>query len=119
MAKEVAQNPLQTDQAPQTAEDFFQRAWTLYVKGDQNNAEKDFQQAINSDSQSVEAYYGLGLTLKLQGRTEPALQAFEKAIELVTAGVMQDDRVRASMLRNLAEWHINSIKQTQTVEPTP
>jgi tetratricopeptide (TPR) repeat protein len=110
MADDVAKNPPQPGLAPQTAKDFFQRAWSSYVKGDQNSAEKDFQEALVTDSQSIEAYYGLGLTLKMQGRTEPALKAFEKAIELVKAGVMQDDRVRATMLRNLAEWHINSLK---------
>jgi tetratricopeptide (TPR) repeat protein len=119
MAEDVGKNPLQPEPAPQTAEDFFQSAWKSYVKGDQENAEKDFQQALSIDAQSVEAYYGLGLTLKLQSRTEPALQAFEKAIELVKAGVMQDDRVRATMLRNLAEWHINSIKQPQVLEQKP
>jgi tetratricopeptide (TPR) repeat protein len=116
MAEDVAKNPLQPNPAPQTAEDFFQRAWSSYVKGDQISAEKDFQQALSRDSQSIEAYYGLGLTLKIQGRTEPALEAFEKAIELVKTGVMQDDRVRATMLRNLAEWHMNSIKQTPVQE---
>jgi Tfp pilus assembly protein PilF len=110
MAADVATNPPQPGSAPQTAEDYFQRAWSYYVKGDQNNAEQDFQQALLADSQSVEAYYGLGLTLKTQGSVEPALNAFEKAIDLVKAGVMQDDRVRATMLRNLAEWHINSLK---------
>jgi len=110
MAADVATNPPQPSSAPQTAEDYFQRAWSYYVKGDQNNAEQDFQQALLANSQSVEAYYGLGLTLKMQGSLEPALQAFEKAVDLVKAGVMHEDRVRATMLRNLAEWHINSLK---------
>ena len=116
MAANVAKNPPQPNSAPQTAEEYFQRAWGYYVKGDQNKAEQDFQQALSVDSQSVEAYYGLGLTLKMQGSLEPALQAFEKAIDLVKAGVMREDRVRATMLRNLAEWHIYSLKSGMNKE---
>lgn len=110
MATDVAQNPAQTETAPQTAEDYYQRAWRSHVKGDQNGAEQDFQQAVSTDSQSVEAYYGLGVTLKTEGRKEPALQAFEKALELINAGGLQEDRIRATMLRHLAEWHINMLK---------
>jgi len=116
MAADVAKNPPQPSSTPQTAEDYYQRAWSAYVKGDQNSAEQDFQQALSADSQSAEAYYGLGLTLKLQGSFETALQAFEKAIDLLNPGVMQNDRVRATMLHNLAEWHINSLKSALNKE---
>jgi tetratricopeptide (TPR) repeat protein len=119
MAAEAVTKLPQSGSTPQTAEDYFQRAWSYYVKGDQNNAEQDFQQALLADSQSVEAYYGLGLTLKMQGNLEPALQAFEKAIDLVKAGEMQEDRVRATMLRNLAEWHINSLKTRKNMGEKP
>ena len=103
---------------PQTSSYFFKNAWEQYVKGDYSGAEASFARAISLDSQSAEAYYGLGLALKPQGRNEAAIIAFQKAIELLQADTQEKNLIRGVMLRNLAQAHIRMIQADQNQEST-
>ncbi|HEX7972977.1 MAG TPA: tetratricopeptide repeat protein [Anaerolineales bacterium] len=122
MAPEKTPPPDQTEtpaSEPQTADDFIRRAWTLHVKGNLKDSEADFRQAQALDARSVEAYYGLGLSLKLQQHSQPALEAFQQAIELAKSSDVKEHRVRASMLSHLASWHVQTIQSGVGQEPMP
>jgi superkiller protein 3 len=49
---------------------------------DYKNAERHFAGAIENDSNSADAYYGLAKAYRNQGKKEQAIEAFEKVIEL-------------------------------------
>jgi cytochrome c-type biogenesis protein CcmH/NrfG len=93
-----------------TYEDYYREGWTLHgSKKDEVAAEEDFRQAIALDTNSVEAYYGLGLVLKAQDRRQEAIAAFQKVVDLLEASTT-DDRSRSHMLRRLSIGHMNMLK---------
>jgi tetratricopeptide (TPR) repeat protein len=102
---------------PSTTDDFIDRGWIHHVNGEHADAEASFRKALESNSQSIEAYYGLGMALKTQNQLQPALEAFEKVIALINADQMKDNPARASILRNLAQTQIQFIRRQ--AEPHP
>lgn len=102
---------------PKKPEEFTRRGWRLHVQGEQARAEADFRQALHLDPNSVEAQYGLGLALKAQQSNQQAVQAFERAIELIKDGGLNEDQARATMLRHLSKWHIDMIEKGRNREP--
>jgi tetratricopeptide (TPR) repeat protein len=96
------ENASQTGNTPSTADDFVAKGWANHVYGEHADSEANFRKALEINSQSAEAYYGLAMSLKSQNQLQPALEAFEKVIALINADQMKEDPVRASMLRNLA-----------------
>lgn len=95
-------------QDPQSVADYLRRGWAYHARDQEDLAEQDFRAALAIDSKSVDAYYGLGMTLKAQGRSDPAVEAFKKALELLENGAV-DDRTRAEMLHRLSVAHVNEL----------
>ncbi len=60
------------------------------------------------DSKSIEAHFGLGLTLKAQDRRQECIKSFEDVLGLI--GEQVEDRSRAEMLKRLAHGHINQLR---------
>jgi tetratricopeptide (TPR) repeat protein len=84
----------------ETTEDFFHQGWIQHLsEKDDAAAEESFRRAISLDINNVEAYYGLGLVLKAQGKGQGAIEA---------GGIK--DNVRGEMLRRLTVGHINQLK---------
>lgn len=54
--------------------------WALQSKGDAQGAVQAFQNIIGQDVDQVDAYYGLGLSLRIAGDKVAAKAAFEKAL---------------------------------------
>ena len=98
----TSDNAASAEGTPSTADDFVTRGWRNHMNGEHADSEANFRKALEINSQSVEAYYGLAMALKSQDQFQPALQAFEKVVALVNADQMKESPVRASMLRNLA-----------------
>jgi tetratricopeptide (TPR) repeat protein len=96
---------------PSTADDFVTQGWTNHVTGEHTHSEADFRKALELNAQSIEAYYGLAIALKTQNQFQPAIEAFEKVVELINADQMKDDPARASILRNLANTQIEFIRK--------
>jgi len=96
--------------APQAASDYINRGYLYYSKDRLAEAEADFREAIALDTSDVNAYYGLGMTLKSQKKNDESAQTFQKVISLVEAGTVED-KIKATMLRRLALGHINEIQQ--------
>lgn len=98
----TSDNAASAEDTPSTSDDFVTRGWRNHMNGEHADSEANFRKALEINSQSVEAYYGLAMALKSQDQFQPALKALEKVVALVNADQMKESPVRASMLRNLA-----------------
>jgi tetratricopeptide (TPR) repeat protein len=87
---------------------FMQRGWAHHARGSQNQAESDFRRAISYSPESVDANYALGLVMKSQGNKEGAVELFNKAMELIKQGTIEDHS-RSEMMRRLTLGHINEL----------
>ncbi|MEE9189035.1 MAG: tetratricopeptide repeat protein [Anaerolineales bacterium] len=87
---------------------FMQRGWAYHARGSQNQAESDFRRAISYSPESVDANYALGLVMKSQGNKEGAVELFNKAMELIKQGTIEDHS-RSEMMRRLTLGHINEL----------
>ena len=105
MAAETTSTPPE----PKTADDFLRKGWMQHA-GEKlySSAEESFRRAISLSPNMVDAHYALGLVLKAQRRNAEAIQAFEKVVSLISAGVLED-HVRGTMLRRLALGHANQL----------
>lgn len=93
---------------PSSVEEYINQAWSLKASGKLEEAEAFFRKAISQKPDLIEANYGLGLTLKAQGRRQDSIQCFERVIELIDKGI--DDQTRGEMLRRLSLAHINQMR---------
>lgn len=93
---------------PSSVVELISKAWEMKAGGKFDDAEANFRKAISLDPTSVEAHYGLSLTLKSQDRRQESIAGFEKVLELIEQGV--EDRVRGEMLRRLTLGHINQLR---------
>jgi len=101
---------------PKSVQDFIRRGWSFHVKEQFDRSEADFRKAISMDSQSVEANYGLGLSLLVQNRVKESAQSFQKTLDLLNEGKLEDQPGRASMLRHLAQTHIEMGQHGKNME---
>ena len=106
MVANVTPPAAETGTSQSTAE-IISSGWVLKTEGKLDEAEKAFRQAIALDQTSVEAYYGLGMTLKGQDRRQDSIKCFENVLDLINEHV--EDRSRAAMLKRLANGHINQL----------
>jgi Tfp pilus assembly protein PilF len=106
--EEIVMDPAEIEN-PETVVEYLRRAWMYRSRGQEDLAEEDFRKALSIDSQSVDANYGLGMSLKSQGKKEQAIEAFEGTIRLLDEGT-EEDHNRAEMLHRLALGHINEMK---------
>lgn len=88
--------------------DIISKGWEYKANGKFDDAEASFRKAISLDPKSVEAYYGLGLTLKAQDRRQDSIKGFEQVLVLISTDL--EDRTRGEMLRRLAMAHINQLR---------
>lgn len=116
MSPDKQDPPAETGANPKTADDFLQRGWILHVQGDYARSEADFRKAFDMESNSPEATYAIGMSLKIQGKQKESVEHFQKTIELVDAGNLNDDPGRATMLRHMSEAHIVLMKSGLDLE---
>ena len=88
----------------------MRRGWAYHSRGRQQAAEADFRRALELDSESVDANYVLGLILKAQDRHQEAVEYFQKTIELLEEGKLEN-KARTEMLRRLSLGHINELRK--------
>ena len=94
---------------PKDIETYMRRGWAYHSRDLEDKAEADFRRALNLDPESVDANYVLGLVLKAKGEINEAVQQFEKTVQLLEAGKL-DNKSRTEMLRRLSLGHINELK---------
>jgi len=93
---------------PNDHDSFMQRGWAFHAHGEQEKAESDFRRAIAYSPESVDANYAMGLVMKSQGKTEDAVELFEKTMELILQGKI-DKHSKSEMMRRLTLAHINEL----------
>lgn len=104
---------------PDSFQEFLRRGWTFYIQRQQPAAEDEFRQALNLEPKNIEGLYALGLSLKVQHKYDLAIVAFTQVLELIQAGNLKTDPGRATMLRHLSQWHLETIHPNKETEPHP
>ena len=94
---------------PNDHDSFMRRGWAYHAQGEHEKAESDFRRAVSFSPDSVDANYAMGIILKTQGNTQEAVELFEKAMELILQGKI-DDQSKSEMMRRLTLAHINELK---------
>ena len=93
---------------PTDYDGFMQRGWAYRVRGNQDQAESDFRRALSYAPESVDANYALGLVMKSQGNKEGAVESFNKSMELIKQGKVEDHS-KSEMMSRLTLGHINEL----------
>ncbi len=78
MAPDRKDPPAEPIADPKTADDYLQRGWTLHVQGDYTRSEQDFRKALDIESNSPEATYAIGMSLKIQGKQKESIEYFQE-----------------------------------------
>lgn len=94
---------------PHDYDSFMQRGWAYHARGDQDKAEADFRRAVSFSPGSVDANYAMGLVMKSQNKQSEAVEYFEKAMDLIEQGKIEDEG-KSTMMRRLTLAHINELK---------
>ena len=92
---------------PQDTADFMERGWLFYSHKQYESAVADFRFVLQREPANVDALFALGLTFKIMGNSQQALDAFSRIDDALT---MIDDHQRAVMIARLAHGHLNQIK---------
>lgn len=93
---------------PELVSDYLRRGWAYHAREDNDAAVEDFRTALDMDPKSVDAAYGLGIALKAGGQKEQAVEAFQKAANLLEEGAVEDHD-RSEMLHRLSIGQINEL----------
>ena len=93
---------------PTDYEGFMRRGWVFHSSGEQEKAESDFRRAISYSPESVDANFALGLVMKAQDNKEGAIELFNKCMELIEQGKIEEHD-QSEMMRRLTLGHINEL----------
>jgi len=111
MADELIPDTLDdSPEEPKSLDEMSRKGWAAYAQGDHSTATKHFRDAIARHPKAIDAYYGMGLNLKAEGKRDEAIDIFNKVLELLNEGV-EETRSRAEMMRRLTLGHINQIEK--------
>jgi tetratricopeptide (TPR) repeat protein len=94
---------------PQSLDEYLRQGWANYGRRDFDSAEERFRKALSLDPAEIDAIYGLGLTLKAQGRKEEAVEIFLKLVDLLEKDTTLDN-TRRTMLQRMTKGQINLLK---------
>jgi Tfp pilus assembly protein PilF len=95
---------------PTTPEEYRQRGTAFFARKDYRAAVADLKEAISLESNSIDAFYMLGMVHKALQQNDEAVAAFTQVLVLIKAQPV-GDKVKNDMLHRLALGHINSITQ--------
>ena len=87
--------------------DYASRGWLYYSSRQYEKAVNDFRHVLEVNNDEMDAWYGLGLSLKAAGDTIGAVDAFTSVLGLIGS---LTDKQRASVLTRLVRGQINQIK---------
>jgi tetratricopeptide (TPR) repeat protein len=95
---------------PKSLDELSRKGWAAHAQGEHSAAERYFREAIAKHPRAVDAYYGMGLTLKAEGKRDDAINTFNKVLELLNEGA-EESKSRAEMMRRLTKGHINQMQK--------
>jgi tetratricopeptide (TPR) repeat protein len=93
---------------PNSVEAKCNLGWGHYGERQYEQAIAVFRQALQLDAGSVDALYGLALSLKEAGQHDEAVPVFAKIMKLAP---QKEQGARGQMLARLSRGHINQIKK--------
>lgn len=82
IAKKLSYYQDQVDQKPNDPKLRVQLGYTYFLKGDDDNAIREYNTATNLDKTNFDAYLNLAIVYDKQNRNDDALQAAKKAVKL-------------------------------------
>lgn len=85
-------------------------AWGLHRNNQNEEAAAAFRELTQVDEHSVDAYYGLGLSLRAMGQREDAVEAFRRAYNLAKEKL---EALRAEIAEQQGETVTNSLQMTE------
>jgi len=91
----------------ETSDDYTKRGWMYFSKKQFDLATEDFRHVLASETNNIDTWYALGLSLKSSGAHSKAVEAFEKVLGLVD---QLEDKQRANILTRLSHGQINQMK---------
>jgi tetratricopeptide (TPR) repeat protein len=83
------------------------RGWLFYSHQNYEKAVSDFRRVLEKNNNEVDAWYGLGLSLKFAGSSTEAVDAFNKVLGLIKT---MEDKQRKNVLERLAKGQVNQIQ---------
>jgi tetratricopeptide (TPR) repeat protein len=83
------------------------RGWLFYSHQNYEKAVSDFRRVLKKNNNEVDAWYGLGLSLKFAGSSTEAVDAFNKVLGLIKT---MEDKQRKNVLERLAKGQVNQIQ---------
>jgi len=107
-AKETSELAPGEIKEPNDHDSFLQRGWVYHARGEQEKAESDFRRAISYSPESVDANFAMGLIMKSQGKTQDSVESFEKTMELIKQGKIEEHS-KSEMMRRITLAHINEL----------
>lgn len=114
--EEVEEAPDPTEMEVNTSEELFNRGMLFYSSQKYERAIADFKKAEGMNPDQVDPHYGLGLVYRMLGQPDNAIASFNKVVELLEQGQMDDAVERKMMLMRISKSHINSLKKGETGE---
>jgi cytochrome c-type biogenesis protein CcmH/NrfG len=105
-AVDKAQSEIAAD--PNNVDGFCNLGWGFYGARQYADAIQAFNDALKLDAGSVDALYGLGLSLKESGAGEDAVPVFARVMKLAP---QKEQGARGRMLARLSRGHINLIRK--------
>ncbi len=93
---------------PDSVDGYCNLGWGYYGARQYAEAIAAFREGLRLDAGSVDALYGLGLSLKEDGQQEEAISVFDK---VVTLAPQRAKGARGRMLSRLSRGHINLIRK--------
>jgi len=106
MTNQPPTQSIEINPAPQTADEYLQRAWLHLANKEIDLAETDFTQSLQLNGQLADAFYGLGLVQRERSEYEKAIRSFQEALALIQMDALIDSPQRGTILRNLCKSQI-------------
>ncbi len=92
---------------PQSTEEFLERGWLFYSHQKFEQAVADFQKVLEREPANIEAWYSLGLVLRVMGKGSQAIDAFTRVDQAI--GEIED-RQKAMIIQRLTHGQLNLIR---------
>lgn len=91
----------------ETPMEYASRGWLFFSNHKYDRAVDDFRHILDVDKNDLDAWYGLGLSLKAAGSSDEAVEAFNHVLGLIS---VIENKQRASVLERLAKGQVNLIR---------
>ena len=87
------------------------RAWALHIKGQNDDAIREFNALLQTSANNMDALYGLGLAQRSSGKIQEAQASFQKCASEISAALAEKPREdRYQMLQRMTKQRLDELK---------